>query len=334
MIRAGIRIPTILVAGLLAASCSSFAIPTEQPDQRALAERKAKAEKLTRRDALAAALVEWRVLESISRGDPSIAEQRRAVENRMKRQAKRHFEKGRKAANKGQTSRARREFLAALAIDPSHEGAIKQLRAMELKLVRKNRPKITTPSPQPASAKAAEKPTPAKKKPVVAAKVVEVAEANDKTAAQITSKSLRQAMGLAEKGAFLESIPYFNEHLVTHPEDAEAKRWLASSHREVGITYYNNGKLKEAVRHLEASAGRAQASDNVVEMALADAKRRIAQDAYEKGIKAFSQDVGKAISFWEEALKYNPAHLRAKSYLEKAYKIYRNWEKLNFLVQQ
>ena len=331
MIWTGIRIPAILVAGFLAVSCSSFTIPTEQPDERAFATRKAKAEKLTRKGALAAALVQWHILESMSRGDPSIAKRRRAVEDRIERQAKLHFEKGQKAASKRQTNRARREFLATLAIDPSHEGAIEHLRAMELKLVRRNRPRITTPSPQPTIAKAAKKPAPAKKKPTAPAKVAVVAEANDQTATRVTSESLQQAMGLAEKGAFLASIPYFREHLVAYPEDTEAKRLLATSHREVGITLYNSGKLRESLNHLEASAGQAQAADNVIVMAVADAKGRLAQAAYEKGIRAFRQNVEQAITFWEETLKYNPAHLRAKSYLSKAYKIQKT---LNSLVQQ
>ena len=190
------------------------------------------------------------------------------------------------------TDTARREFLAALAIDPSHEGAIEQLRAMELHLVRRNRPRIATPSPQPTIAKAAKKPAPVNKKPTVQAKAVEVAKVNDQAPAQVTSKSLQQAMGLAEKGAFLESIPHFREHLTAHPQDAKAKRLLATSHREVGITLYNDGKLRESVNHLEASANQAEGSDHVVDMALADAKGRLAQAAYENGIKAFRQKGG------------------------------------------
>jgi len=328
----GIRIPAILVVGLLAASCSSFSIPTEQPDERAFAERKAKAEKLTRKGALAAALVQWHILESMSRGDPSITKRRRAVEDRIERKAKLHFEKGRKAASKRQTRTARRQFLATLAIDPSHEGAIKQLRAMELKLVRRNRPRVTTPYPQPRIAKVVKEPTPAKKKePTKPAKAAVVAEASNQAAAQVTSESFQQALGLAEKGSYLESIPYFRKHLVAYPEDLKAKRLLATSHREVGITLYNSGKLRESLNHLEASAGQTQASDNVVTMALADAKGRLAQDAYEKGIIAFRQDVNQAIAFWEETLRYNPDHRRAKSYLSKAYKIQKT---MNSLVQQ
>lgn len=331
MIWAGIRIPAILMAGFLAASCSSFSIPTEQPDQRAFAERKAKAEKLTRKGALAAALVQWRILESMNRGDPSITTRRRAVEDRIERKAKLHFEKGQKAAGKRQTRTARREFLATLAVDPSHPGAIEQLRTMELTRVRNNRPRITTPSPQPAIAKAAKNPASAKKKPTAPAKVAEVGKSNDRNAARLDSKSLQQAMGLTEKGAFLESIPHFRKHLATYPEDAEAKRLLATSHREVGITLYNDGKLRESVNHLEASEGQAQVSDNAAAMALADARGRLAQAAYEKGIRAFRQNVEQAIAYWEETLKYNPTHRRAKAYLNRAYKIQKT---LNSLVQQ
>lgn len=326
------RIALCLLAGFLAAACSS--IPTAQPDRAALSARKAKAEKLTRNGALAAALVQWRIIESMDPGDPVAPKKRRAIESKIESRAKLRFEKGRQAVAKRRVNIARREFLAALAIDPSHEEAIEQLRIMELRRVRKNRPRVSTPYPQPNAVAVAKNPTPIEKAPAPKAKaraapppkIATAAKTNDRAAKKRTSESLRRAMGLAEKGAFLDSIAYFRKHLATFPDDTEAKRLLVSSQREVGIALYNNGKLRESLGHLEASAG----SNKAVAAALADAKGRLAQAAYEKGIKAFSQDVGQAIAFWEETLDYDPTHARAKSYLSRAYKIQ---ETLNSLVQ-
>jgi hypothetical protein len=68
----------------------------------------------------------------------------------------------------------------------------------------------------------------------------------------------------------------------------------------------------------------------VVEAALSDAKSRLAQEAYEKGVRVFRQDVEMAIALWEQTLAYDPGHVKAKSYLDRAYKIQQS---LNSLAQ-
>ena len=136
-----------------------------------------------------------------------------------------------------------------------------------------------------------------------------------------TSESLERAVALAKRGDYLASIPYYRSHLARYPKDDDATKLLAISHREVGISLYNRGKLRESLSHLEASVSYAKTSDSTLQSAVADARSRLAQQSYEKGVRVFREDVGQAIALWEESLSYDPSHAKARSYLDRAYKI-------------
>ncbi len=135
------------------------------------------------------------------------------------------------------------------------------------------------------------------------------------------AESLETAIDLAKSGNHLAAIPRLKAHLQRFPKDGTAQDLLAESHREIGIAYYQDGKLRESVSHLRASADYAKVADPLTEAALNDASVKLAQQAYEEGVKVFNSDIGQAIDYWEESLEYDPSHLRARSYLDKAYKI-------------
>lgn len=340
-----IRITALIC--LATAGCSGMVAPAGQPDEAAFAARKAKAEKLTRKGDLAEALVQWKVLETIAGGDPELARKRRAVEANAKRQAERHYNTARAALAKRRVKRARRQFLAALALDPKHEGAIEELRSIEVRRVRADRPAVTSPMPRMPNRErpkvAAKADVPAKAAAKRTAKSTSAARSTSTAKSQApparkpdptprgTSESLERAVALAKQGDYIAAIPYYRSHLAQHPKDGNATKLLAVSHREAGISLYNRGKLRESLSHLEASVSYAGTNDTTVQSAVADAKSRLAQQSYEKGVRVFRQDIAQAIALWEESLSYDPTHVKAKSYLDRAYKIQQT---LNALPQQ
>jgi len=301
-------------------------MPAQQPDKAAFAARKTAAEKLTSGGRLAEAVVQWKILETIAGHDAELARKRQAVEAEAERRAGSHFDKATAALAKRRTKEARREFLTVLAFDPTRQDAVEQLRKLEVKQVRLDRPRIASPMPRIANKKktavAAKAEAPAKKAPAPQPKPQE--------AKKPASESLERAVDLAKQGAYLASIPLFRTHLNQFPADDKATTLLATSHREVGIALYNNGKLRESVSHLEASASYGKQADGAVKAALTDAKSRLAQQAYEKGVRVFRQDIAQAIALWEKSLSYDPAHIKARSYLDRAYKIQQT---LNSLTQ-
>jgi tetratricopeptide (TPR) repeat protein len=311
---------------LLATACVASTQSTMLPDQAAFAARRTAAEKLTGSGDLAEALVQWKVLETLAANDPEMARKRRAVEAEVRRRAEAHFDEGTEALAERHLKEARRAFLTVLALDPTHRGATEQLRRLEVRQIRRDRPKVASPMPRIANAKTTAVAAPAQA-PV---KTAPAAQSRPRPDPAPTSESLQQAVKLAGQGAYLESIPLFRSHLAQFPADDKATRLLATSHRKVGIALYNNGELEESLGHLEASAGYGRQDDGEVDAALADAKSRLAQQTYEQGVRVFRQDVAMAIALWEQTLVYDPAHVKAKSYLDRAYKIQQS---LNSLTQ-
>lgn len=358
----------LLTASLVAGCATSEAPAPPQPDPGSFAARKAKAHELTERGDWTAALLQWRILETLDSKDAEIARKRKRIEARIRREAQRHLGRGREALAKRDRKTARQEFVLVLALDPGNDEARKRLQRLELVESRRRRPrkedrvdndppksvaaaavdngsKISNPTPK----QAAQESVAAKRALAAPALEVEkvavpldtvnlttkpqgqsipskiepaVLDAKELApTAPLTSESLERAKGLLQEGAYLDSIPFFLAHLRVFPEDRKAMELLAASHREVGISLYQEGQLRASVDHLEAMASNARVSDPKAVAALTAAKDQLAQETYENGVRIFREDVNQAIAFWHETLRYNPGHGKAQSYLAKAYKI-------------
>lgn len=319
-------LPLTLLAGLLITSCA----PQTMWDPAGFKARKAEAMRLTRQGNLAEALDQWKVLEAIDPSAPEIARMRRSTEDEMGRRAESHYRRAEAARSKRRMKEARREYVRTLAFAPSHKGALRQLRNMELARTRKDRPKANTFEPYRLSEPETENDGPAKRTEVSGRSSGQSSEdpatraGKPGPAAQVASRekhSLDTAITLAGTGAYADSIPHFKKHLASHPDDAEAQDRLALSHRQVGLNLYRDGKLRDCIPHLQASLDYGKNPYPAVRKALADAKSRLTEQTYENGLRAFRTDVSQAILFWEETLSYDPSHLKAKSSLSKAIRI-------------
>ena len=150
-------------------------------------------------------------------------------------------------------------------------------------------------------------------------------EAPDEQARQ---GSLQTSEALIERTAYEASIASLENHLTKHPNDEKAYELLAVSHREIGLDLYGSGKLREAFSHLQASRRFSELSgrnaNKRVETALAQTKKILADEGFEKGLRAFNEDLDQAIAYWEEVLAYDPQHSKTKLFLYRAYKIKEN----------
>ena len=301
-----------LASALLILAVAGCALPvqvSEPPAEPRLSERKTKAVALSRKGDLAAALVEWRVLETLSGGDAEVTRERRKLETEISRRTAADFAKGRKAASKGRLKQARRSFLAVLKADPNHGAAIEELRKIEVLRVRQRRPNyVGYQAARAAAAKPVRPPDPP------------AATQSAPSPPSPPKSEVKEAAALAAQGDHDRAIALLETHLQRHPEDREARARLSSSHAAVGVALFKAGKLEQSLAHLEKSAG-GEGRDPQVTRMLADAKGKLAQDAYEKGVRVFRQDVDKAIAYWEKTLAYDPAHTKAKLHLERAYRI-------------
>lgn len=305
-----------------------------------MADHRQQAEELVRQGNLTEALAQLRVLETLRPDDLEITKMRRSVEAKTKRLAKSHYQKA-EATAKRSSRRARQEYIAVLAYDPQHEGALRRLRQLELRRVRGHLPGIggsktptklasprkptqmaaaaTTPNPSTSDLPkpAAQPQPPAAQPPAVNSVRGDTGGGGDLARRQ----SLDQAIAMAKAGTYLNLIEYAESYLSRHPGDRKAMELLALSHERVGLALYRDGNLRESLNHLEFAVANSGDSVGSPGEALADAKTRLANETFEQGVRVFRQDISQAIVHWEDTLAYDPDHAKAKVFLSKAYRI-------------
>ena len=115
-------------------------VPVPAPRQKASAatnfdQRKAFAARLEREGRLAEARLQWEVMKTVYGRNPEIDRRLKATEAAIREQAEKHAAAGEIAMKKGQTKRARQEYLKTLSLNPSHKLAKQRLREIEGKRV-------------------------------------------------------------------------------------------------------------------------------------------------------------------------------------------------------
>ena len=356
-----ILLPLLLAFGCAQPEPLPEIVMSNGSEPSALEARAARAERLASEGDLMAAVQQWRILELLDGDNATYSIKRKALEAERDRRVEEALTRSRKAVAKRQAKAAKAAFLEVLAYDGLNEEARAGLQAMEAAQVRRNRPRIAYAQPPTAARPAppvtsSERPAPpvtpaaagerrTKGRSAAALEIIDGAQFQesppldaddeaergtqlaarsvdaDRAMEAARAESLETAIDLAKNGNHLAAIPRLKTHLQRFPKDGTARDLLAETHRQVGIAYYQDGKLRESVSHLRASADYAKVADPLTQAALNDASAKLAQQAYEEGVKVFKSDIGQAIDYWEESLEYDPSHLRARSYLDKAYKI-------------
>ena len=318
MIAEARRVAYLVVLAGLTASCAQTSPPATLSEDFP-AEREKLARQLAKKGDLSGALAQWRVLERVGPDDRSAERERRKLESRIDKKVKATFAKAKDDLAKGRSTQAWKGFLRVVRLDPNHTGALAELRALEVRRLRRSRSRVVESLYQKeleaAKAETRKAAAPAKKPDKSTGKTQPQDSANPR------SRSLSRSRDLIEKAAFRKSIAALEQHLKTYPEDREAKELLSLSHRRLGLELYEEGRLREALPHLKASRTLGTGADaERVGKALSETKRRLAQESYEKGLRAFQTDVDQAIVFLQETLVYDPNHAKAQVFLSRARK--------------
>ena len=133
----------LLGAALLIAGCGTTPKPpTQLLDRKALQDRNQLGAKLARRGELRAALIQRQILQSFGEEDAKSAAARRDLEAKIRRKVEAAFDSGAEALSKGHAGKARQQFLTVLSLDPGHEAAREELRALEAERVRSQRARV------------------------------------------------------------------------------------------------------------------------------------------------------------------------------------------------
>ena len=137
-----------IALGLMLASCAQQYRLASPPDDPTYAARKVTAARLTKHGELADALIQWKVLETLDATDIAVSGELKMTQKAIRQRAHVRLAAGKRALARERMNEAMREFLAVLAVDPSHEEAFRQLRAIEAERVRK---KLLERRPRPSN---------------------------------------------------------------------------------------------------------------------------------------------------------------------------------------
>lgn len=100
-----------------------------------VADRRVAAERSESQGALRDALREWQLIDAVSPDDTHVRSEIGRLEKAIERKRLRHIEQARTAQRNGQLRRSREHLLHALALRPDQPPAIKELKAVEARIV-------------------------------------------------------------------------------------------------------------------------------------------------------------------------------------------------------
>ncbi len=302
-----------------------------------------KAVEFERKQELGKALLSWQVVHRFKPEDRESAERIKTLDARIHGEANRHFLLGLDYYGRNSIQAARKEFLTALAYDPEHGQALDYL---EHKLNEPDFIMYETKEGDTLSrvAKAIyhgsdedflivyfndldrnDRLTPGmvlKLPNIESARVVKASyaeEMSNEAKSLFRAKKYEKAVSLAEK--ILEYDPSNNE----------ANDLKNASYYQLGTLLFQKKEYRDSLRMFKkVDIGFKNVRERVasLEKYLKDEQGR-AEEHYNEGVRLFlAEKLDGAIKEWEETLRLDPQHLRAKRDLEKARRLKENLKKL------
>jgi tetratricopeptide (TPR) repeat protein len=100
--------------------------------------------------------------------------------------------------------------------------------------------------------------------------------------------------------------------LKRYPQDEIGKRALRDAYAALGKQRIEQGKKEEGVSYLEKARATKSSGSADLDGTVQAARKDLAQDYYEQGLRVQRTDLEAAIRLWERALEYDPGHAQAK----------------------
>ena len=130
-----------------------------------------------------------------------------------------------------------------------------------------------------------------------------------------TKEMMAKAVTQFKSNRFMETVSITEEVLLYDPSNREARDLTNASYYQMGKGFHQGKRYQEAL----ASLSRVDPGYRDVTELIVSAKRQLAEVHYISGIKYFTEEkLDKAIQEWEETLKLNPQHPKAKGDMENA----------------
>ena len=133
-----------------------------------------------------------------------------------------------------------------------------------------------------------------------------------------TKEMMAKAVTQFKSNKFTETVSITEEVLLYDPSNKEARDLTNASYYQMGKGFHQGKRYQEAL----GSLSRVDPGYRDVNELIASTKRQLAEVHYINGIKYFTEEkLDKAIQEWEETLKLNPQHSKAKGDMENAVRL-------------
>ncbi len=289
------------VISLLQACVNPPAPPSGQTTEQFIETRRSMAHGLEQQDDLAAALDQWRIVQTLAPDDPEAAQAIAALKKRTESRASQLFARGRAQFDKGDLHRAELNLLGALALQPSHSEAFAYLKKiMSARMGAAQRHKAA------AEAKVYSRQI----MPPSAGKQLQFAAANN----LFTQQKYRELSALVRDA----DINRVDQKI--RPLLYEADIYLAQQYSTSHDRLRAGQHLDRALLNISCAAGTDPRAEKL--------KMRLANDNYNYGKGILAKDIRGTIAALEQALRYNPDHAQARNLLPQATRMQKNLEKI------
>jgi len=318
---------------------SSHPIPKEQDARHSFRAFPKKYRKLAseyeRLGELRRALICWQIVDSF-KPDNEVSARINILRAKTLTMADQHFSKGVEYLRNSEPQRARREFLKALNYDPDHEQALDHLRHE----LRQPHFLVYETKEHDSLKKIAEEKygdfakdyivayfndidSSTKLKPGVILKLpfIEVPLTAEPTH---TEDMLDMAQALFKTRQYQKALFIAKDILTYDPTNNDANDLLNASYYQLGRELIRQKRYLKALRLFEGLDSNYRNVSEIKKLLRKNLYDK-AEAHYKKGITYFlGGELDRAIEEWQEALRLNPAHPRAKRDLEKAQRLSNN----------
>jgi len=243
-----------------------------------ISERREAAQRLEARRALREAQREWQLIDAVTPGDATADRHIRRLQAEIAGDFELHRKAARTAARKGRYRDSQQQLLKALALRPEDDSVIDDLKAVEARLAYAAMPAEPNVAKGPQSE-------------------VDVYTAQRKQPGK-TASPVRQPGKNVER-----STPTERPGVVSRQQAADLVA---------------QGRYEAALEHLQALR-QTSGADAHIDAQIAETRRVLAERHYTRGVVAFRDArYGEAVGEFEQTLRYEPGHHKARFYLSSA----------------
>ena len=129
---------------------------------------------------------------------------------------------------------------------------------------------------------------------------------------------------LLHQGDYGASVQSLQNYVKRDPRDDMGKRALRDAYAALGKQRIEQGKKEEGLSYLEKARATKSNGSTSLDSAVQAARKDLARDYYEQGLRMQRTDLDAAIRLWERSLEYDSTNAQARIRLDQAQRMQKN----------